>query len=95
MKRINGEDILTILCTIIVIITSIVIILTFLSTYHFINNMPLFNTYLPLQICISITMVIWGIRFYVYRNGIIKYTYTIICFLIAIISLLFSLNLIM
>lgn len=95
MKRISDEDILTILCTSVVLMTSIVIILTFLSNYHFINNMPLFDTYLPLQICISITMIVWGIRFYIYKIGTIKYIYSVICFLIAIISLLFSFNLIM
>ena len=95
MKRIDGEDILSIICTISIVITSVVIILTFLSTYYFINTMPWFDTYLPLQICISISMFMLAIRFYIYRNGIIKYTYSITCFIIAIISLLFSLNLIM
>lgn len=95
MKRINNEDILSIISMILVLITSIVIILTFLSTYYFINNMPVFDTYLPLQICISITMLVLGIRFYTYKNTINKYIYSSACFFIAIISLLFALNLIM
>ena len=95
MKRINVEDIFTILCTLIVFLTSVVIVLTFLTNYHFISNMPLFNTYLPLQLSIFITMILYAIRFYIYRSGREKYIYSITCLIIAIISISFSFNLVM
>ena len=50
MDKFRVKDIFTIICTLAAISTSVIIILTFLTTYHFINNMPIFNSYLLLQI---------------------------------------------
>lgn len=92
MKKFNAKDLFTLICTISVIATSVIIILTFLTTYHFINNMPIFNSYLPLQIGICITMALWAIRFAVNRFEKGKCIYSIICLTISIISLFFIMN---
>ena len=49
MDKFRVKDIFTIICTLAAISTSVIIILTFLTTYHFINNMPIFNSYLLLR----------------------------------------------
>ena len=89
-----SKDAFTIICTIAAFITSVIIILTFLTTYHFINIMPVFNSYVPLQIGICITMALWGIRFLLNSVGREKYMYSIICISASIISLLFIINLV-
>lgn len=94
MRKFRAKDIFTLICTISTIIASIIIVFTFLSTYHFVNNMPIFNSYLLLQLGICITMILWSIRFYIYRTGIEKYIYSGICMILAIISLVFIINLI-
>ena len=89
-----SKDAFTIICTIAAFITSVIIILTFLTTYHFINIMPVFNSYVPLQIGICITMALWGIRFLLNNVGREKYMYSIICISASIVSLLFIINLV-
>lgn len=92
MKSFKPRDIYTFICTTAAIITSGIIILTFLTTYHFINTMPIYNSYLPLQIGICITMTLWSIRFLLNKKGREKYYYSLICFIICIICLFFILN---
>ena len=94
MKKFDVKDLFTLICTISAISTSVIIILTFLTTYHFINIMPVFNSYFPLQIGICITMALWGVRFLLNRFGKEKYIYSVICIAISIISLLFIINLV-
>lgn len=94
MDKLRAKDIFTLICTLSTIVASIIIIFTFLSTYHFINNMPIFNSYLLLQLGICITMALWSMRFYIYRIGREKYIYSSICMIMAIISLVFMMNLV-
>lgn len=94
MDKLRAKDIFTLICTLSTIVASIIIIFTFLSTYHFINNMPIFNSYLLLQLGICITMALWSMRFYIYRIGMEKYIYSSICMIMAIISLVFMMNLV-
>ena len=94
MKKFDFNELFTLICTIAAILTSVIIVLTFLTTYHFINIMPMFNSYFPLQIGICITMALWGIRFLLNSFGKEKYIYSILCIAISIISLLFIINLV-
>lgn len=94
MKKFDVKDILTLICTIAVIATSVIIIFTFLTTYHFINIMPVFNSYLPLQVGLCITMALWGVRFLLNSFGKERYIYSTICIVISIISLFFIINLV-
>ena len=92
MDKFRVKDIFTIICTLAAISTSVIIILTFLTTYHFINNMPILNSYILLQIGICVTMILWAIRFFLYRKGRERYIYTSVCIIISIISLFFVMN---
>lgn len=94
MKKFGIRDMITFICTLAAFITSVIIVLTFLTTYHFINGMPIFNSYLPLQIGLCITMVLWAIRFLMNRSGKERYIYSIICISSAIISLIFIMKLV-
>lgn len=88
-KKHNIKDLYTLTCTIAVVISSIVIVMTFLSTYHFINTIQLFSSYYPLQLSISITMLLWGIKFYINKVGKEKRIYSSICIGLSLINLLF------
>ncbi|GAA0083598.1 hypothetical protein UT300007_00370 [Clostridium sp. CTA-7] len=93
MSKFRFKDFFTLICTLASIAASVIIVLTFLTTYHFIN-MHMFNSYLPLQIGICVTMMLWAIRFFLYRIGREKYMYSLICIIISIISLFFIVNLV-
>ena len=94
MKKFDIKNLFTLICTIAAISTSVIIILTFLTTYHFINIMHVFNSYLPLQIGICITMALWGFRFLLNKFERERYIYSITCIIISIISLFFIINLV-
>ena len=94
MKKFGLKDWLTLICTLSAIATSVVVVLTFLTTYHFINSMPIFNSYLLLQVGLFITMMLWGIRFLLNNSVRERYIYSIICITISIISLFFMINLV-
>ncbi|ASW42340.1 hypothetical protein [Clostridium isatidis] len=84
------EEIFSFIVTSVTVITSIAIVLTFLTTYNFIL-LPAFSTYFPLQISISICMLLWGVRFYFKKIGRKKYFYSLAFLLISIVSLIFML----
>lgn len=91
-KKHNLKDIYTLICTLAVVVASVIIVMTFLSTYHFINTIPIFSYYYPLQISISITMLLWGIKFYTSKVGKEKRIYASICLAISLISLIFMIS---
>ncbi|VYU67789.1 hypothetical protein [Clostridium tertium] len=94
MKKFGLKDWLTLICTLSAIVTSAIIVLTFLTTYHFMNSMQIFNSYQPLQIGLSITMALWAIRFSLYKVGKEKYIYSSICLVISVVSMIFTLNMV-
>lgn len=94
MKKFDVKGIITLICTSAAFLTSVIIILTFLTTYHFINSMPIFDSYFPLQLGLCITMALWAVRFSLYRFGKEKYIYSTICIIISLVSLFFALNLV-
>ncbi|GIM30527.1 hypothetical protein CPJCM30710_31930 [Clostridium polyendosporum] len=71
------------------LVTCIAVILTLLTTYHFIYGNKIFNSYNPIQIGLAVTMILWGIKFFFYENGERRVAYSIICMIIAIGSLFF------
>ncbi|WP_300383742.1 hypothetical protein [Clostridium sp.] len=88
-NKYNIKDVYTLICTLAVVTSSIIIVMTFLSTYHFINTILIFTSYYPLQLSISITMLLWSIKFYTNKVGKQKRIYSSICITISLISLLF------
>ncbi|AJG97056.1 MULTISPECIES: hypothetical protein [Clostridium] len=75
-------------------ITSILIICTFLTTYQFYYVGQIFNSYLPIQLGVCITMAILAIRFLINETGKKRIVYCILSFLISISLIFFMINLI-
>ncbi|CUU45511.1 MULTISPECIES: hypothetical protein [Clostridium] len=75
-------------------ITSILIICTFLTTYQFYYVGQIFNSYLPIQLGVCITMAILAIRFLINETGKKRIIYCILSFLISISLIFFMINLI-
>lgn len=61
-------------------ITSILIICTFLTTYQFYYVGQIFNSYLPIQLGVCITMAILAIRFLINETGKKRIVYCILSF---------------
>ena len=74
------------------VIACIVIICTFLTSYQFSYVADIFDSYLAIQVIVSITMAVWTIRFWMNERGYRKYVYTVIsgCITLVLISFVFS-----
>lgn len=75
-------------------ITSVLIICTFLTTYQFYYVGQIFNSYLPLQMGVCITMAILAIRFLFYETGMRRIVYSTFSIIIAISLIFFMTNLV-
>nr|WP_206151633.1 hypothetical protein [Clostridium sp. SM-530-WT-3G] len=73
-------------------ITSIIIICTFLTTYQFFYVGQIFNSYLPIQLGICITMAILAFRFLFNETGRRRIFYSAVSFSISIVLLFFMIN---
>jgi hypothetical protein len=71
-----------------VTITIIALLLTMISTYHFMY-IKYFYGYYTLQWCLSFTMIVWGIKMFYLKSSIRDIIYTVICFLMAFGSMFF------
>lgn len=74
------------------IITSIIIICTFLTTYQFYYVNQIFNSYFPLQLGVSATMAVLAIRFILDKTIEQRILYSGISFVISLSLLYFALN---
>ena len=72
------KKLLAILSIVSAIVTCITIICTLLTTYQFIYVGQIFNSYVPIQIMIIVTMIIWGIKFLINEKGWKRVVYTLI-----------------
>ena len=75
-------------------ITSILIICTFTTTYQFYYVGQIFNSYVPIQLGVCITMSILGIRFLLNETGRKRIIYSAFSFAIAISLIFFMMNLV-
>ena len=75
-------------------ITSILIIFTFMTTYQFYYVGQIFNSYLPIQLGLCITMAILGIRFLLIETGEKRIIYSSLSFIISISLIFFMMNLV-
>ena len=73
-------------------ITIILIICTFTTTYQFYYVGQIFNSYLPIQLGVCITMAILAIRFLLNETGKKRILYATLSFLIAISLIFFMVN---
>lgn len=94
MRSIKSKDVITGICITAAMITSIIIICTFLTIYQFFYVGQIFNSYYMLQIWISITMMLWGIRFLLYYKGKERFIYSLICITISVSFIFFIINLV-
>jgi hypothetical protein len=69
-------------------LTIITLLLTMLSTYHFVY-IEYFYGYYALQWSLFFTMTIWGIKMFSMKSGAKDLIYTVICFLMAFGSVFF------
>lgn len=83
---------LTILSIVSATITSITIICTLLTTYQFMFVGQMFNSYVPIQIMLTITMIIWGIKFILCEKGWKRVVYPFIFLSTAAGSIFFLMN---
>ena len=75
-------------------ITSILIICTFLTTYQFYYVGQIFNSYLPIQLGVCVTMAILALRFLLNETGKKRIVYCTLSFAISISLIFFMINLI-
>lgn len=94
MGKAKSKDIMTAICMVAAMVTSVIIICTFLTTYQFIYVGQMFNSYYMLQIGVCITMILWGVRFLLYHKGKERYIYFMICIAIVISLIFFIINLV-
>lgn len=73
-------------------ITSILIICTFTTTYQFYYVGQIFNSYLPIQLGVCITMTILGVRFLLNETGKKRILYASVSFVIAVSLIFFMVN---
>lgn len=75
-------------------ITSIVIICTFTTTYQFYYVGQIFNSYLPIQFGVCITMAILALRFLIIDTGKKRLIYFAFSLAISVSLIFFMINLI-
>ncbi|MDY2729722.1 MAG: hypothetical protein SOV35_06535 [Clostridium sp.] len=80
------KKIINILTNIAAWITCIMIICTFLTSYQFLYVDMIFNSYLPIQVSLSVTMALLAIRFLLFEKGKRRLLYflfsALFCFII-------------
>lgn len=69
-------------------LTILALVLTMLSTYHFVY-IKYFYGYYTLQWCLFFTMLVWGIRMFYLKSSFRDLVYTAICFIMAFGSMFF------
>ena len=84
--------ILSILSIVSATITSVTIICTLLTTYQFMFVGQMFNSYVPIQTMLTITMIIWGIKFILSEKGWKRVVYPLISLSTAAGSIFFLMN---
>ncbi|MGL4773192.1 MAG: hypothetical protein ACRC2K_06440 [Clostridium sp.] len=70
-----------------VVVTGIVVICTFLTTYQFYYVGQTFNSYSAIQISLALTMGIWAFRFWICEHGNKRAIYSLFCLSISIVLL--------
>ncbi|NFG62381.1 MULTISPECIES: hypothetical protein [unclassified Clostridium] len=82
---------LTLICG---FITSILIVCTFLTSYQFCYIDQIFNSYLPVQLGICITMLVLTVRFLLNETGRKRIVYSAFSFTISVSLIFFIVNLV-
>ncbi|MGL5150932.1 MAG: hypothetical protein ACRC7N_10225 [Clostridium sp.] len=72
---------------VLVALTGLIVIGTFLTIYQFYYFGQMFNSYTAVQISLAITMSVWAIRFWMFEVGKKRVVYSIISLSISIVLL--------
>lgn len=73
-----------------VFVTILALIFTWLTTYQFTYRLQnYFNNYYVLQICLLVTMFLWGLKFLTIKENARNLLYTIMCTIIAACTIFF------
>ncbi|WP_297423318.1 hypothetical protein [Clostridium sp.] len=75
-------------------ITSILIICTFATTYQFYYVGQIFNSYLPIQLGVCVTMAVLALRFIIIETGKKRFIYFAFSLAISVSLIFFMMNLI-
>ena len=94
MKKVLARKVFNLLSFISAGITSIVLICTFLTSYQFFYVGQIFNSYLPLQIGICITMAVLSVTFLLNQAGKRRLIYCGVSIAISISLIFFIANLV-
>ena len=71
------------------IISGIVIICTFITSYQFIYISDIFDSYLAVQVSVAITMLLWALRFWFNEYGRKKFFHTSVSLAIVVVLIFF------
>lgn len=71
-----------------VFFTILALILTLLTTYQF-TYVKYFDSYYTLQLCMTLTMIMWAIKMFDLKSNLKNVVYPATCFIIAIATIVF------
>ena len=71
------------------VISGVVIICTFITSYQFMYISNIFDSYLAVQVSVAITMILWALRFWLNEYGRRKFFHTSISLAIVVALMFF------
>lgn len=83
------KKIINLLSIIFSIISGVVIICTFITSYQFMYISNIFDSYLAVQISVAITMILWALRFWLNEYGRRRFFHTSISLAIVVALMFF------
>lgn len=83
------KKIINLLSIIFSVISGVVIIFTFITSYQFMYISNIFDSYLAVQVSVAITMILWALRFWLNEYGRRKFFHTSISLAIVVALMFF------
>lgn len=83
------KKIINLLSIIFSVISGVVIICTFITSYQFMYISNIFDSYLAVQVSVAITMILWALRFWLNEYGRRKFFHTSISLAIVVALMFF------
>ena len=83
------KKIINLLSIIFSVISGVVIICTFITSYQFMYISNIFDSYLAVQVSVAITMILWALRFWLNEYGRRKFFHTSISLAIVVAMMFF------
>lgn len=83
------KKIINLLSIIFSVMSGVVIICTFITSYQFMYISNIFDSYLAVQVSVAITMILWALRFWFNEYGRRKFFHTSISLAIVVALMFF------